>query len=745
MTKNETYFINPYHFIPIPKRKQKAYSSQGEQKYTGKLAYVLTTKTPLFIPNTSNDQTFAPQEGDAAEHQSFDFFSYHNLDEKKYYDNIYFSPVIPGSEIRGMLRSHYETLTDSCMSAIQDKEEVMSKRTMEYGSAGLLTYEGNQLVLYPAKSYSYYGGAEGKFDMFYKDCPLAEGSKVTFSIVKKKDGRSTLKAKNVKVWNEKSTSLNIGYLIKGNHGISEEITPDTHPKKRPKYNCHIFRQDWNKACIQISEVDKKRFCDVLDSYRKQDEEAYKEYRTLAERFFEKKVEYLPVYYSRLTEQNKPVYISPACVSRECYVNGIQNLIGDLKPCDGKQAICPACDLFGMLGASNEFSRNSRIRFTDALPVETKENLADYYTEPTTIPALGQPKLSNTEFYLKWKENANLMTFDYYINDKGQVIEQKPEIAGRKFYWHNLIKKLPEAAEPTQEEKKKGVKTKRSKLNRTIRAVVPETQFKGYVYFDKITEKQLKQIVWLLNFSQNEMQHGYKLGMGKPLGLGSITLQIEPEDCCLRQLEVSQEKVTFNLRQKPLNGKYQFSYQEAGFSETVQKEFLFMTDLHSTDGWTVSYPYCNPEEGADKGYEWYSQNHQGLKATAPRKRREMVTLEHLKGFEEINKEVYDIADFKLPTRPGNAFTCFWKAKYSLNSAQEKKLKELLGVSSLNVIQDRSDWIRIGEVETLSKQYEMIALPAGTKKDLLEVVKLHFDQVWIALSNRDGRDAGWKKVK
>ncbi|MGN0299444.1 MAG: RAMP superfamily CRISPR-associated protein, partial [Lachnospiraceae bacterium] len=117
MNKDKDYFINAYHFIPLPKQKATA-NSKGEPLFTGRLEYRLTTKTPLFIPNTSNDHTFTPKEGWTEEHISYDFFSYHSLSKGQYYDDVYFEPIVQGSEVRGMLRSVYETITDSCLSAI---------------------------------------------------------------------------------------------------------------------------------------------------------------------------------------------------------------------------------------------------------------------------------------------------------------------------------------------------------------------------------------------------------------------------------------------------------------------------------------------------------------------------------------------------------------------------------------------------------------------------------------------------
>ena len=45
------YFVNPYNFISFPKEKAKAYTDSD--RHTGFIEYTVTTKTPLFIPNSS--------------------------------------------------------------------------------------------------------------------------------------------------------------------------------------------------------------------------------------------------------------------------------------------------------------------------------------------------------------------------------------------------------------------------------------------------------------------------------------------------------------------------------------------------------------------------------------------------------------------------------------------------------------------------------------------------------------------
>ena len=119
------YFVNPYNFISFPKEKAKAYTDLD--RHTGFIEYTVTTKTPLFIPNSSSESAFQESKKEA-DHKSYDFFSYQDLDPTKNYENQYFTPVIPGSEIRGVVRSVYETLTDSCMGILNSDDYPVNRK-----------------------------------------------------------------------------------------------------------------------------------------------------------------------------------------------------------------------------------------------------------------------------------------------------------------------------------------------------------------------------------------------------------------------------------------------------------------------------------------------------------------------------------------------------------------------------------------------------------------------------------------
>ena len=51
------FFINPYNFVPLAD-KAPSKAEPGEGDYTGYIEYDVYSKTPLFIPNTSNEDAY---------------------------------------------------------------------------------------------------------------------------------------------------------------------------------------------------------------------------------------------------------------------------------------------------------------------------------------------------------------------------------------------------------------------------------------------------------------------------------------------------------------------------------------------------------------------------------------------------------------------------------------------------------------------------------------------------------------
>lgn len=709
-------FINPYNFIPL--MKTKGTRKEEEELLTGVISYQVMTKTPLFIPNTSNPNLYGletdPEPGKARKpHKSMDFFSYHDWSQegicwqdgtgtstyvkeplekpfslKKAAAQNSQIPVIPGSEIRGMFRSNYEILTNSCMSSVQ-KDKKIGKRTAQVFRPGLLRKVGNVYHLIEADPIYIKVRDQGTptkqemeqrtswyTDGGYTADECMEGCKVQVRIKK-----FTNKEKPKRIYGrlDKNGRDTTGYTHKEGYLHKGEL--DNNGRK---CNYAVFCvRGGGKAVrnrIALDELD-----EALKIYDKESN-SYHEYREQYEKF--KKGELnrdhcFPVYYSQVAYDAEEsgangenhIMLSPACITREIYEKKIADFLGDHAPCSGQGVLCPACSLFGTLEAGDGIS--SRIRFTDLMPVEKKdpEDCHAYYEDPVTLPPLSTPKISSMEFYLKRPEGAVFWTYDYYIDSEGELHAYKYEegktgIAGRKFYWHNPKMTLPHGEKKTE-------------LNMTVHPVKGASGenregtgicFQGKLYFDRISRTELNQLIWLLNAGENpetkwsERKHGYKLGAAKPLGFGSIA--VKTEEIKLRCVSCGKEGTEI----------CEVPYQEYDgsnlFEETIKKQFQTMTAFDSLSGirdTVIRYPRKRlyPNVAEENGYEWFMENHKAYDYRNDRfkgmatGRADQVFMQYMEPMRPTLRSV------EFPSKTGTVLEVDWpnkRAKVALESEE-----------------------------------------------------------------------------
>lgn len=153
---------------------------------------------------------------------------------------------------------------------------------------------------------------------------------------------------------------------------------------------------------------------------------------------------------------------------------------DFERCEDKDRACPCCRIFGLLSRDEVFAGKATIG--DARAIGRLE------TKWFTTGALMEPKPRHRPWY----------------GDPRQ-----PDAArGRKFYYHRPQGPASAAAQ--------------TQYNKTIEAVLPGSQFEFVAEYSNLTEEELALLVYSLVLEE-PMRH--KLGMGKPLGLGSTQIEI----------------------------------------------------------------------------------------------------------------------------------------------------------------------------------------------------------------------------
>ncbi len=159
-----------------------------------------------------------------------------------------------------------------------------------------------------------------------------------------------------------------------------------------------------------------------------------------------------------------------------------------RACDNIERLCPACRLFGMLNRGKVFAGNVTVQDAVVQP--------GYAFEQFTLAVLSAPKPRHTPFYSTEPE------------------KRTPPIRGRKFYFH----------------RPQGVLTRSQKdgQNKTVETVLPGV-FTFEIEYTNLSDADLNLLLFALTMWDDTC---HKVGMGKPIGLGSAKIEITE----IRQLD-----------------------------------------------------------------------------------------------------------------------------------------------------------------------------------------------------------------
>lgn len=607
----ETKFLNCYNFIPLP-QKECVRSKKEVGNLTGKIHCTIKPKTDIFIPNTSNTScTTDSPKGETVR----EFFSYTNLkDGYKMNDhNAPQNPVIPGSEIRGMIRSMYEAFTNSCMSALDFNKE-LSSRVSDPFSAGMLIFKDQKWELYSADRYNI-NPEKVKFPQSQNFCVKTDKNGKRY--IKDDNGKAVYSYDSVKFSGSKFvTSISDngtkeGYVIIG-EPFGNKKSEFIFTKKEK--DTPIFDNDNNNNNEILLDAIRRYNVIIKDFYR--DSKANKtseKTRTVSDFYKGREITEnpeentnIPVWYNKIKDKsgNVYLYLSPACIGREIFMNDFLKFTHGYEPCQGNE-LCPCCKLFGMVGDDN--AAGSRLRFSDAKFIGTKPK----YRPITTLKELSTPKPTSMEMYTHVKNiknikdnkehefwNYDIYTFDYgnnknTKNSKNSKIvlpaTENIEINGRKMYYHHpacndntyyaytpdkLIPKNRQRLvtvrplQGTESNKFEKSQSENEKVSESLQET-ESNEFEFDIFFEHITGNELKMLLIVTSLLFNRSDYCYKIGMGKPIGLGSIKISVDK--VMLRKIEMTDSGISYEY--ESTNDYKDYYYYDDTSRETAEKTVI----------------------------------------------------------------------------------------------------------------------------------------------------------------------------
>lgn len=583
-TSNEL-FVNPYNFIPLGGRithSDESHRQENNDLLSGELKCKLIVKTPTTIP----DEVVSVEN----QHNSYNTYRCNG------------AIVIPGSSIRGVIRSEYETITNSCLVTTKADAHIASRAAVSAGksnafAAALLIKEADGWKLYKAERIPMVVNRPG-----YK--PINEENREPFiSFNWKKKGKKGY----IEVDNEEITYGDKVFFSANGPGHNKKNAGFTVWKRTVDAISKQQRKDLTEeGYLYLGEpisgkhadgVFVKRGllsqdADVVDNARKALDEVYSMYnssainRNLGESHDgypgykdAKERGIIPVWYdSKEYENYKRIKLSLASIGRFAYSNNLDKITINHSKCMGRNKICPACALFGMIG-DNNLSKGSLVRITDA--ELTKDNGT---TCGVLLKELGAPRTSYLPFYSK---------------DGDSYDAHNAVIRGRKFYWH--ISKA--AVDSSVYSDTKGLATQR---NSTVELINPGNEFEFSVYYDGITAEQLEVLKYVLMLGGNDNNNMHKIGHGKPIGLGSVKIQVINDK--RRMVSPDSYSVKKELVQNADVENISFVKSDlAGYLQII-------TDFNAMDKYEVRYPYIEDypsekklKENVLASHQWFRLN------------------------------------------------------------------------------------------------------------------------------------------
>ena len=559
---NENSAMTPYNFIPFPDRVVYRYDDISEipkhdtynhNLMTGYIDYKIKTDTPLFI-GSGND-------GD---------------EKSKKFFNIEGSYIIPGSTMRGRIRTNAEILSSSYPEFIENKQlwyrsfaDKSDKLKNEYKnnlkdltinvensledaiSAGYLIKTNKGFIIKPAKEQRFnhsfcrikeyklrnmsFGDENNESCFMYKninwdDIAKLQSNKKTRDVDNKlrddvrsgKNKSSSFKAYQKKVYYKVVGNMITDISVNDREGYLKGSLINSSNLGNKQVHYLVFEKNDDET-IKLSSNTINNF-EVNTKFHQEEKELF---RLNNMGIGDSK----SIFYKLMTNSNKVDVFGFTPYLKIPY----KNKIGDFKDVsteDGKVDY-----VNGMFGMTEPESFKSRLMFDNAV--------------------LLNPNNIKEETYIRNLSNPKPTSFQLYLQQKGRRVENlinyndSFSLRGNKFYYlKNSVDFRGENEQVT-------------KVTTSFRGIT-NAEFKSRIYFENLNKDELG----LLLVSIKPFGKGYdSIGQGKPYGFGRVIIDID-------KLVLEDMESCFDLDELNIDDNHLFEkIQTSDFIKNIKKAFI----------------------------------------------------------------------------------------------------------------------------------------------------------------------------
>lgn len=553
-----TAFINPYTFVPLPDRVRRAapsgHARAAEGALTGYVDVEYEFKTSLMLPGD-----WSPAGGGQNERAS---------------QHI----EVPGSTVRGSVRSLYEVLTDSCLhvidpdylpvhrSGLTERRKDRLAIVHETDAVGRVTKVMPTSMVIWAKAVALQKRLDTELRSGLR-VDLAEGSEEWKEFAKRYEMREE-KLSTVRQNPEGAWVIHVAHAG-AKSGKNAYVALGKLENKAEEIPAKMW-EEFRELCRHSLDVKAGKLAATAPAWDSPDWPSEKVL------FKAKDSKIQKVGLRRKTDgmlavgdsvwlvrdrNERTIGLKMSYSWRELGKHPIRERLPDasLLPCSDPGELCPACRVFGFVeqrtsGSSRESRQNaygSHIRF---LKFRSEEPVKVQRILP---PPMRSPRASAGAFYLlhdntKGGDLRQLGTpkLGEPSSRWGGPLDAKPRrIAGRKFYWHG---QEPDETKPTPRHLRRshypGVENQEAAAEQRWFAPA-ETRVRGRVLFENLRPEEVGFLLIALNPQllehavdlENAGELATHLGGGKGLGYGSAVVssfEVHLEDAASRYLAES---------------------------------------------------------------------------------------------------------------------------------------------------------------------------------------------------------------
>lgn len=476
-------FINPYNFVsfgPEIKVRLEPPSHENFSGLSGKIVCELENITPLCIPDPEATEEIGIGIGDKKRKQK----PFLMMNEQ---------PALPGSSLKGMLRSVAEAVTDSCMSILTENMAVFRDNRQWVPESRQVGKLLNKI-------------SEGK------PTPVGMGNLGGVDVTK---------------------------IVFPKRGLFNQIDRPYSPRgtnqaAQGKPIPEEVRRNYEQMINDENFTLKERGKDARPPDARQ-REWLKDYEA-------KLPDSLPYWWLRINNQNQVTQFGRNFRYKWAY-DPRQAVPERYHPChDPADKLCPACALFGMAGESNQPGEEGDVRavagrvhvsFGTWLGQGPQKDKKPDLQWVNDLKILGAPHPSCRSFYLHPSRRGR-----FYLGRRGtadQVTEPAEEFLetntikptqarGRKFYWHHTKAWDGRRLEYLQIKQNKNGRVPRTDQNSKVQVLMPGGHFQFSLRFENLSEWELGLLLWTLALP--DVANGaHHLGLGKPVGLGTCKVKV----------------------------------------------------------------------------------------------------------------------------------------------------------------------------------------------------------------------------